>query len=438
MRVYHPALDHTPPTVAEVNATADAEARQVIEDAAALAAARSRDSRLINQALDELERPPWVRRPNQRLAVNPGVTQADLARALFAGVDPVVAALPGGASVPLQIAMDHWRDHIAAARELEPATAIESPWTLRWILHRRRAGERSLAVRDLIGMLDQLAIGALAELATDYQRGEITSGEAFDRLSGALPGVRLDDVPPVYWDRHGGLEAIDEALAETPGAVICGEPGTGRTALIEAWSQRAEYGDGPDWSGERVHINPFWSIWEKNRHEWADMLESKPLIGYSPSRGYPGSWWEDSDWELAAEITGLIAGGDDNRVLVVATPAERDRLIERAPGARHLPVIEVPPLEPADAPVLWLCNAFDRELMSLARALACFPARQPSAPAEVIQVSGIHRRLAAGITVRNRWARELVETVGRERLDELRALEKLLRRVRGDRDIIAT
>ena len=171
----------------------------------------------------ELRSEPWPTRPT-KLPVTDDIESPDSARALVALHPTEVArVLLGGAAPGFANTSERWQQVIEQMSAKGPAPRpLEPRWGRRWALAAVR-GVESIDINVLIASLENRTLEALMPLAAPVSSGQATLGEATGFALSTLhnAGVgRFEDVAPAYLNRHAGLERLDAALREAPGAVI--------------------------------------------------------------------------------------------------------------------------------------------------------------------------------------------------------------------------
>ncbi|MCB9568031.1 MAG: hypothetical protein H6710_12620 [Myxococcales bacterium] len=198
--------------------------------------------------------PPWPIPPR---ALTPG----DLARALLAELPDVVEGLLfAGEARRSEYTDQRWREDVerwrAAAAEpgpaLDPALPLVRPWARRWALI---LADRSAQPLATIQALAEPVRAAMIGYVGFYGDRMGVAGEAREALRRAVgaaaerEGVAYDRIGPglgtPYYDRHGGVAALEAALARGPGAILVGEVGSGRRSLLEAVAGRVRRREGP-------------------------------------------------------------------------------------------------------------------------------------------------------------------------------------------------
>ncbi len=376
MEVSHPCLARTLPTVPELLEVADPPARRVLARASALCRARAAGARELVARARHLTRGPWLEEPLLERVPTEALTETDLLRALMVEETGAVAALlPGGAGEPFARAVDDFKLVTEAASNQREHPVLEPGWARRWTLaeatsaHGRRVAG-GVGIDALLRWLSARGLERLLELDEAQLAGARTSGELLSACWGRLAeraGSPFEEVPRAYLDRHGGLEALDRALADSPGAMLVGAEGSGRRALAEAWGWRLRAGGGPpSLAGFRPTVARFFRFEARERARWAERLGPGPRVALlDPREGDMAFDTYECRWPLTrelVEVLGARAAEPEGalRVVVVVTPAELEQLISEVPIARRFARIAVPPGELLDRVPYWMCAAMGR------------------------------------------------------------------------------
>lgn len=383
--IIHPLVDVPCPTLGDLLERAGRELGRALTTAGRLAARRIA---LQDQALALREAiiaapweewsPPWPIPPR---ALTPG----DLARALLAELPDVVEGLLfAGEARRSEYTDQRWREDVerwrAAAAEpgpaLDPALPLVRPWARRWALI---LADRSAQPLATIQALAEPVRAAMIGYVGFYGDGMGVAGEAREALRRAVgaaaerEGVAYDRIGPglgtPYYDRHGGVAALEAALARGPGAILVGEVGSGRRSLLEAVAGRVRRREGPP------ELAGFVSAVDRCDQPPAfvdgglvlpiNRVERHVLglvgLGVGPALG-PASDPGQGPWLAAlGELLARSGDGDRLRLVLGITPGERWRLRALLPAASELPEIEVPAIGASDRVAIAMCKVFALE-----------------------------------------------------------------------------
>ncbi|MCA9660834.1 MAG: hypothetical protein KC486_21000 [Myxococcales bacterium] len=401
--LHHPLLGVACPTVGDLLDRAGLEARRTLETAARLAARRcaQQDQALAlreevgaapsSESLAPWAMPPWA------------LTPSDVARALLAELPRVVmdalfVEISDDAAELLGQDRDRWR---RSAEDSPPEVDRDLPlaraYARRWALTLGRDSARPLAALQLLG---HGASAALATYSSRYLDGLITLREAeFEvqrNLAAAAERERWcsAEIDPAldepYYDYFDGIAAVEAALERGPGAVVVGERGSGRRALLRECQRRHRRGAGPPairgfgFTIDYARGFPFFA---------ADCTlvpppeVDDPCIFAFVDPGITILLGDNPDPELAQAWLAMClrrsGGGDDPRLILALTPAQHRQLRRILPELARLEVIAIPEPAPIDEFVMSMCKVFELETIAagpvdLAR-LLWWRARLPSA-----------------------------------------------------------
>ncbi|MGB1016533.1 MAG: hypothetical protein ACPG4T_20520, partial [Nannocystaceae bacterium] len=306
-------------------------------------------------------------------------------------------------------ASDHWRavlDNSGLETTLD--LPLLRPWARRyswWFTH----GSEPITLAELMGNCVYKQFSQFVEI---YREGLITCEEAQNALLCELmasnsKGGRLEvDIPRAYFNRGGLLATLEDKLAQGPGAVLIGEPGWGRSALLRACKRRHRRAEGPSaiagfgFSLDHVYELPSHHNGQlrvplevENRCVFAlvhlgigqlladsatdSARRGAAMGGTQPQRnrgresvdeknhGQLGAdellagqrAWKETI-EHALEISGA---GSAMRLILGVTRAEYRQLVARIPGCAALPVIELSSPSSLDRVMFWMCRVFELE-----------------------------------------------------------------------------
>lgn len=350
--LYHPLLDHPGLHSDRLIAACDSDARRVIEAALSLRAWRVQAWSQAMELVADAQTAPRQSGPRHTLPpCRPELTREDLARALLVVSHDAAAEtwFRNKADTALvATARATWQRRATGSG---PAAEVDMRWVLTmdsaWL---RTTKPRPLSVNDLLAMA---AFGIdLIDLDGPYTKGLETVREAENRISQNVQerGTGIIRIPsPVWIDVDGNLAKLDTALLAGPGAVLVGEPNTGRLSLASMWHERLRAGDGP---------GPLaaWELW--SRRTPMEPSESgrfatfgfgdEPVCVEAFNRAAAMSFGDAL--RAAAEHPGRV------KLLVRATPEELAALCAEMPAAARLTPIATR-THPQDALARWICLA---------------------------------------------------------------------------------
>lgn len=366
--VHHPLLGAEVPTFESLRERADDRARESLDIAARLCMHRIFEQRQLRIRAEKLDAPPWSC-STTRLRTHPeALLPGDLLRALL-----VCEAERISSTLAEDLRTDAWSEVVASlgswsgpARNAPPRLdafelRLHPAWARRWALSDVRHRRPPVTVPGLVCALGLEGLEALGPFSKPCAEGARTRRDVALRFVQRCPrelAERLHEpVPPAYVDRHGGLAALDAALADAPGVLVVGAPRSGRSELLRAWARRATHdGARSDWQGRTVVLDP-------HRDGGAAVLPAGAIVVLTAPRGEPaGARGEDArlSWLAAhAETLGAL------RVAVVASPAELPRWTERVPALGSLPRVEVPAVDPPSLAAIWLAHTIARPGLGL-------------------------------------------------------------------------
>jgi hypothetical protein len=370
-KIFHPLVGVPCPNVGDLLDRADAEAREVLTVAARLAAWRIAQQDHVQALVTALSADPWsAKQPLVSLPPR-ALTADDVARAFFVVLpewtEEVLSYRP---TEPGRLAaqVQRWRS-VAAQLELpfDRTLPLARPFARTWALTLARSTQ-PISTLQLLG--HGATDGMLSINDDDLESTEVARVRLLHRVGEAAwrAHIHHSGVPhehqAAYFDRHAGVAELERALARGPGAVVLGERGSGRRALVacvEAHIHRVaelrgfrfgDVWDSPWMNGDELLL-PI-GIGPQNVVTIRDFgrvlaLEYQPMPMYRA-------------WLATLEIMlQQCGGGDSLRVVIVATPQEHRLLLERVPMAAKLPVIHVPRPTPFERVAIWMCRVFELE-----------------------------------------------------------------------------
>ena len=383
--IFHALLGRQLPKVSDLLERCEPEGARVLELACRFADARRDLQEKIRNLQDQAFRHPWMGPYSERPQGPESLVEADLIRALLATrPDELRRQILADREPSPAWSEDvrHWttaRGRISANRR---TNEIQRPWVWRWALQLLNARELSIDVARLIG-----SVGDYPSYRWDLEQSEgmVTQSDVYNRVIRDLGEERAPDLPhilPAYYDWQGVLPMLDDTLTSHRAAVLVGDSGCGKKVAAHAWSTRAALegqpaylrGCGFEWGSASGSIlspdaedppSPFVFAFTHN----------VPTGSWDLARG---SFGERAVAALERVLQLLAAPGGKTRLLIVATPDEREALSRRFGEISSFPGLRVE--QPSDEHILpvWLCHVFDLEAdwaegeISLAHALAGF------------------------------------------------------------------
>jgi hypothetical protein len=390
----HPLLGQPRPTFTTLKERADAEARKTLQAARLLAAWRLEDEARARSYYEALYSPPYVegREDESRNHVPPwhptpaAITRTDLLRALLATrFEEVIERFffrRDFARELLESAATRWRTLVESAAAAPPVKPmlLERVWARRWLLLLRRL-KSPIDVSVLFGALGDSGYDWLASHDAEYRDGGLTLEEARQRLDervGSHPRHHMQLPPllmPAYFDRHGGLAALDAALERSPGVfIVAPHKGLGRSSLFEnAWFGRRVYDGLPTSWADRQYtrfrlwcptiIEPEATAFEARPLEhptpgWKDELPVHGLYTALPGAKEP---WINSAFgngynDLRVIVNHAHAHPDRFSFVVLVTEEEYRELATHVPRITAFARVDVPPFEQRDLIPLWFAQ----------------------------------------------------------------------------------
>lgn len=375
--IVYPLYNRPLPGVAALLARAEPAARETVLLAARLCTHRIAEQASIAGAIHRLEAPPWGEARRAWTPPPAELTPSDLLRALFVRErEATLAALFGEhlddlAREEFDAARRPW---LARCEDLPPAAedlVLSRWWARRWALFLERRGALLLTPMCLLQNLDAATLRSLDWLSRARREGAITPEEALHRRleSMSARGCLADITPlgPAYLDRHGGLDALAGALlGPAGGAMLVGEPGSGRRSLLEAFRGRLQAEGAPaalrryGFHVDNFHGGPMLGG-AGDTSAFMPPAAAGPGMIYALTRhGFAAALGPDPDPIFVALVRDCAlrcqAPEQGFRLILAATPRERDALIEVAPALGALPQITIPSPSERDLPAMWLCN----------------------------------------------------------------------------------
>jgi len=369
--VLHPLAGRACPTLGDLLARADYDATPVLEAATRLAHHRFHQQDRARELQADIVRQPWECSPLTWELPPRVLMPADVARALVA-VAPteVVANLFTNLDCnreQLDQATAHWRAVLTnSGHEGTSDMPLLRPWARRyswWFTH----GSDPITLAELMG---NCVYKQFSKFVGIYHEGLITLEEAQNALLRELmqstpDSARVEvDLPAAYFNRGGYLAELEDKLAEGPGAVLVGDPGSGRSALLRACRLRHRRGDGPaaiqgfGFNVDRVYELPNYVDGKLRVPPEVDTRCVFALVHMGVSELLAGhqAWHESIEYALK-----MSGSGHALRVVVGVTRTEYQKLLARIPGCGALPVIEIPNPSGLDRVMFWMCRVFELE-----------------------------------------------------------------------------
>jgi hypothetical protein len=449
LEVHHPLLGAEVPTFESLRERADARGRESLEIAARLCMHRVAEQRQLRARAEKLDAPPWPGRATRLRTHAEALLPGDLLRALLVSEPERISAtlaedLRTEAFGKVVSALGSWSGPARCAPPRLDAfeLRLDPAWARRWALADVRHRDPQVTVSGLLSALGLAGLEGLAPFDERFVEGARTRREVALRFVQRSPRELVQrlhqPVPPAYVDRHGGLAAIDAALARAPGVLVVGSPRSGRSELVRAWVRHATH-DGARLAsqGRAVVLDP--------QREGAPELPAGALVGLTAStgRGDDGrrSW-------LATHAEALGADGS-LRAVVVVSPGELPQWVERVPALASLPRVEVPAIDSPSLAAIWLAHTISRPGLGLDDVLAVLEAVgldaaaaiDPWALDQLVHPPGLLpgydegeacRELGAAGGQASRFDPALVRALGGEAgLEALRRLEPRLRLTGG-------
>lgn len=374
--VNHPLCHRACPTVGDLLRHADYDARPVIEAAVRLAGHRIRLQNQAEALRAEWSRTPWPVGYGQWELPPRVLLPEDLARGFLAAaperVREVLFTNLECTSEAFDEAVACWQATLAqASSDVDSELQLHRPWARQfaWSL----AHEPSLSTLQLLGHGTYMVF---AEFPSMYNEGLITQGESEGHLlrevgeACAREGVSYQQVAPIiprpYADR-GHLAKFESMLAEGPGVMLVGEPGSGRRSLLRACQVRHRQGVGPTaLQGFGFNID---RIYELPRLDGEVLCTPPELddgcvfalveLGIAPicEQRKPSREWVmtlERGWEISGS-------GRAGRLVLGVTESQRSRLCQLIPQLRELPVLRLPRPSDFEVVVHWMCRVFELE-----------------------------------------------------------------------------
>lgn len=385
--VHHPLLHpHGPhglaavPTLESLRERADPRAAESLEIAARLCMHRIAEQRQLRARAEKLDAPPWAG-GTTRLRTHPEVLlPGDLLKAFLVCEPERIAGtlaedLRAEAYAAVVSALGSWS---GPARNAPPRLdafelRLDPAWARRWALADVRHRWPPVTVPGLFSALGLEGLEGLAPFSKRFVEGTSTRRDVALRFVQRSPRElvqRLHEaVPPAYVDRHGGLAAIDAALADAPGVIVVGEPRTGRSELLRAWVRNVTHdGARPDWQGRSVVLDPH-----------REGASGKPtaagaLVGLTALRCGPAGGAEESRVGWLEAHAGELGAGGALRVVVVASASELPAWLRRVPALDSFAQVVVPAIDPPSRAAIWLAHTLARPGLGLSEVLVALAA----------------------------------------------------------------
>lgn len=369
--VHHPLLGAEVPTFESLRERADDRAREALDIAARLCMHRIFEQRQLRLLGEKLDAPPWSG-STTRVRTHPeALLPGDLVRALLVCEPERISTtlaedLRTEAYAKVCAALGSWS---GPARSAPPRLdafelRLHPAWARRWALSDVRHRRPQVTVPGLFSALGLAGLEALASFSKPCVEGVQSRRDVALRFVQRCPrelAERLHQpVPPAYVDRHGGLAALDAALAAAPGVLVIGAPRSGRSELVRAWIRRETHdGARPDVQGRPVVLDP-------HRDGAAPTLPAEAIVGLTLLRGEAdGAGGEDARLSWIEAHAGALGAEGSLRAVVVSSPAELPRWVERVPALSSFARVEVPALDPPSLAAIWLAHTIARPGLGL-------------------------------------------------------------------------
>jgi hypothetical protein len=358
--IFHPLMEQAVPRVSDILERCAPEARQVVEAACRLANYRS-------SAEDEILAPPLLEPILSRTDHWRGLSRTDLCRALLAThPDRLQQAVLGDRAAP------HFRQDSARLGDLVarlPAgrgpDELIRPWAREWACFLRDRADSPLEIEDLIRSLGEAGVQALARYAPEYVSGEVSATENFfTALTRAERLGLFRPVPPAYYDRHGGLAALDDAASRAGAVVVLGEARTGRSSLLRVWIARAVAGRRHASGGGMSFV--FGPLYRAAVPAWESIESGAGRWVFA----WTGNIHDGAAWDFTRSDAGRFAADTIGRLLdlslrhpkrirliITATEEELNRLSYSRSEVHFAARVLVPPPDDTDLLPIWLCQA---------------------------------------------------------------------------------
>jgi hypothetical protein len=375
--VVYPLFDQPLPDLTALLARADAAAHETLLLAARLATHRLAEQASIADAIERLHAPPWAEARRAWITPPAELVPSDLLRALFVrDAEAMLAALFGDRRDDLAYAdFDAARRSWLARCEDLPRAAEHLPWprwwARRWALVLGSRGPAPLTPMGVLQSLDGATLRSLDWLSDAYREGLITSEEALSRRVSSMADQGcpvLAPMAPAYLDRHQGLDALTNALgAPAEGAVLVGQPGSGRRSLLDAFGARLQAGDVPaklhryGFDIDSFHGGPMLGTADDPTAFLPPAAVGPGMILALTRHGFGAALGPDPDPTFVALVRDCARRcqqpEEDFRLILVATPEELEALVDLAPPLASLPRIDVPAPSDHELLAMWLCHA---------------------------------------------------------------------------------
>ncbi len=369
-QVAHPLLGRRVPTLKSVLERCDPEATTTLQAAMALTRARVASQTRALAIAKELQHAPWGEPGVRWHEPARAVTSTDLLRALLAlhgGRVAEIAFASEGVGARFRETEAHWGRIVVevtdeAAEPLGLELELEPIFARRWALTN---GDEPIDLDMLLGRLADSSLRQLALFDDRCSEGLITEEEARNKLvdqmvhAGVSPRFSVP-MPPAYWDRHGGLNALDRLLTHSPGGVVVGPRGSGRHALVEAWGRRRHEAGGAPLRNFGFNIDNFhgggWVEWRGANVMSCAAIDTRSIAVLSDFGAELDA--PDAESRRFPEYCLDFASNPANefRLVILTTPEELAQLEERLPTLRSFPKLEVPALRDDELLATWICQ----------------------------------------------------------------------------------
>lgn len=329
MHVRHPAFGVASPTVSEIRARCDLDARRLWDAAGSLAGWRVAQEEALAAA-------PYGGPHPEAGAIEPG----DLARAIVALHPELLGPTVSGG--PLDRAHAIWRQRIAGASDLP----LTYSWGRRWAAH--EVAGASVDAGVLLRSLPDRTLWTLSALDPRCAEGLMTARETycalFDQL-GARGHVGVA-VEPAWLEREPD-DVWRERLVHGPGFALIGEACSGRRALIRQLRRLVPQNRGvnvDNWHGGGLPDPRY---------------RARPdAVPASIAPGLVCAWTRVPDDPQLLRYAAEMALDPDAafQLILVTTEAAWARLREVAPDLARWRVVPMPPLTDDELLPIWLCQ----------------------------------------------------------------------------------
>lgn len=375
------------PTLESLRERADARAGESLDIAARLCMHRIAEQRQVRARAEKLDAPPWTG-STTRLRTHPeALVPGDLLKALVVCEPERIAAtlaedLRTEAYAEVVSSLGSWS---GPARSAPPRLdafelRLHPAWARRWALADVRHRRPPVTVPGLFSSLGLAGLEGLAPFSKRFVEGAQTRRDVALRFVQRSPRELVqrlhEEVPPAYVDRHGGLAALDAALAQARSVLVVGEPRTGRSELLRAWVRRVTHdGARPDFEGHPVVLDP------QREGASGKPVAAGALVGLAARRGAAAGGEDVRAW-LEAHAHELDAGGS-LRVVAVVDAGELPRWLEQIPALGSFARVEVPAIDPPSRAAIWLAHTLARPGLGLPEVLLALATVGPTEAARI-------------------------------------------------------